>query len=217
MCEKTRGIFMLEKLFHLKENGTTVKTELIAGITTFITMVYILALNPSILSASGMDAGSILTATAVASAIACFCMAAFSNMPFALSAGLGLNAYFAYTVCGVMGYPWQVALTAVLVEGIIFIVMSLTNVREAIFNAIPVQLKVAVSVGIGFFIAFIGVQNAGIIVDGATLVSLYSFTNGFANGTFASQGVGVILCMIGVVSIVVMSVSYTHLRNRASS
>ena len=195
---------MLEKLFHLKENGTTVKTELIAGITTFITMVYILALNPSILSASGMDAGSILTATAVASAIACFCMAAFSNMPFALSAGLGLNAYFAYTVCGVMGYPWQVALTAVLVEGIIFIVMSLTNVREAIFNAIPVQLKVAVSVGIGFFIAFIGVQNAGIIVDGATLVSLYSFTNGFANGTFASQGVGVILCMIGVVSIVVM-------------
>ena len=139
MCEKTRGIFMLEKLFHLKENGTTVKTELIAGITTFITMVYILALNPSILSASGMDAGSILTATAVASAIACFCMAAFSNMPFALSAGLGLNAYFAYTVCGVMGYPWQVALTAVLVEGIIFIVMSLTNVREAIFNAIPVQ------------------------------------------------------------------------------
>ena len=110
---------MLEKLFHLKENGTTVKTELIAGVTTFITMVYILALNPSILSASGMDAGSILTATAVASAIACFCMAAFSNTPFALSAGLGLNAYFAYTVCGVMGYPWQVALTAVLVEGII--------------------------------------------------------------------------------------------------
>ena len=104
---------MLEKLFHLKENGTTVKTELIAGVTTFITMVYILALNPSILSASGMDAGSILTATAVASAIACFCMAAFSNTPFALSAGLGLNAYFAYTVCGVMGYPWQVALTAV--------------------------------------------------------------------------------------------------------
>ena len=136
---------MLEKLFHLKENGTTVKTEVIAGITTFITMVYILALNPSILSASGMDAGSILTATAVASAIACFCMAAFSNMPFALSAGLGLNAYFAYTVCGVMGYPWQVALTAVLVEGVIFIVMSLTSVREAIFNAIPVQLKVAVS------------------------------------------------------------------------
>ena len=195
---------MLEKLFHLKENGTTVKTELIAGVTTFITMVYILALNPSILSASGMDAGSILTATAVASAIACFCMAAFSNTPFALSAGLGLNAYFAYTVCGVMGYPWQVALTAVLVEGIIFIIMSLTSVREAIFNAIPVQLKVAVSVGIGFFIAFIGVQNAHIIVDGATLVSLYSFTNGIANGTFSSQGVGVILCMIGVISIVIM-------------
>ncbi|MCI5723550.1 MAG: NCS2 family permease [Erysipelotrichaceae bacterium] len=195
---------MLEKLFHLKEKGTTVRTELVAGITTFITMVYILALNPSILSASGMDAGAILTATAVASAIACFCMAAFANMPFALSAGLGLNAYFAYTVCGVMGYPWQVALTAVLVEGIIFIIMSLTNIREAIFNAIPSQLKVAVSVGIGFFIAFIGVQNAGIIVDGSTLVSLYSFTSGFTNGTFSSQGVGVILCLVGVIVIAVM-------------
>ena len=195
---------MLEKLFHLKEKGTTVRTELVAGITTFITMVYILALNPSILSASGMDAGAILTATAVASAIACFCMAAFANMPFALSAGLGLNAYFAYTVCGVMGYPWQVALTAVLVEGIIFIIMSLTNIREAIFNAIPSQLKVAVSVGIGFFIALIGVQNAGIIVDGSTLVSLYSFTSGFTNGTFSSQGVGVILCLVGVIVIAVM-------------
>ncbi|MEE1332979.1 MAG: NCS2 family permease, partial [Erysipelotrichaceae bacterium] len=143
---------MLEKIFKLRENNTTVRTELIAGLTTFMTMVYILALNPTILSASGMDAGSVLTATAVASAIACFCMAAFSNKPFALSAGLGLNAYFAYTICGTMGYSWQAALTAVLIEGIIFIILSLTNIREAIFNAIPGPLKVAVSVGIGMFI-----------------------------------------------------------------
>ena len=156
---------MFEKLFKLEEHGTNVRTEVIAGITTFMTMVYILAVNPNILEASGMDRGAIITATAVASAIACFCMAAFSNKPFALSAGLGLNAYFAYTVCIGMGYTWQVALTAVFVEGIIFVVLSLTNVREAIFNAIPSTLKVAVSVGIGFFITFIGVQNAGLIVD----------------------------------------------------
>lgn len=188
---------MIERVFKLKENGTTVHTELLAGITTFMTMVYILALNPTILSAAGMDPGAILTATAVASAIACFCMAAFSNKPFALSAGLGLNAYFAYSVCGAMGYSWQVALTAVFVEGVIFILMSLTNVREAIFNAIPAQLKIGVAVGIGFFISFIGVQNCGLIVEGPTLVSLYSFTKGVE--TNASQGVAIILCLIGVI------------------
>lgn len=188
---------MIERVFKLKENGTTVHTELLAGITTFMTMVYILALNPTILSAAGMDPGAILTATAVASAIACFCMATFSNKPFALSAGLGLNAYFAYSVCGAMGYSWQVALTAVFVEGVIFILMSLTNVREAIFNAIPAQLKIGVAVGIGFFISFIGVQNCGLIVDGPTLVSLYSFTKGAE--TNASQGVAIILCLIGVI------------------
>ena len=187
---------MMERLFKLKEDGTTLHTELLAGITTFMTMVYILALNPTILSAAGMDPGAILTATAVASAIACFCMAAFSNKPFALSAGLGLNAYFAYSVCGAMGYSWQVALTAVFAEGVIFILMSLTNVREAIFNAIPAQLKTAVAVGIGFFISFIGVQNCGLIVEGPTLVSLYSFTHGAE--TNASQGVAIILCLIGV-------------------
>ena len=187
---------MMERLFKLKENGTTLHTELLAGITTFMTMVYILALSPTILSAAGMDPGAILTATAVASAIACFCMAAFSNKPFALSAGLGLNAYFAYSVCGAMGYSWQVALTAVFAEGVIFILMSLTNVREAIFNAIPAQLKTAVAVGIGFFISFIGVQNCGLIVEGPTLVSLYSFTHGAE--TNASQGVAIILCLIGV-------------------
>ena len=192
---------MFEKLFKLKENGTNLRTELIAGVTTFMTMVYILALNPSILSASGMDAGAILTATAVASAVACFCMAAFSNKPFALSAGLGLNAYFAYTICGSMGYSWQAALTAVFCEGIIFIVLSLTNIREAIFNAIPAQLKIAVSVGIGFFITFIGLQNAKIIVDGSTLVGLFSFKTAIAEGTFNSQGITILLCLIGVLLI----------------
>ncbi len=190
---------MFEKFFKLQDNHTTVKTELMAGVTTFITMVYILAVNPNILSASGMDAGAILTATAVASAIACFFMAVFANKPFALSAGLGLNAYFAYTVCGNMGYSWQVALTAVFVEGIIFILMSLTNVREAIFNAIPAQLKTAVSVGIGLFIAFIGCQNAHIIVDGSTLVGLFSFKASIEAGTFNSEGITVILALIGVV------------------
>ena len=197
---------MFEKYFKLQENGTDVRTELIAGITTFMTMVYILAVNPSILEASGMDRGSIITATAVASAIACFCMAAFSNKPFALSAGLGLNAYFAYTVCIGMGYPWQVALTAVFVEGLIFILLSLTNVREAIFNAIPASLKVAVSVGIGFFIAFIGVQNAGLIVDGSTLVTLFGFNASIANGTFTTACITVILAMLGVMIIAIMLV-----------
>ena len=190
---------MFEKFFKLEEHGTNVRTEVIAGITTFMTMVYILAVNPNILEASGMDRGAIITATAVASAIACFCMAAFSNKPFALSAGLGLNAYFAYTVCIGMGYTWQVALTAVFVEGLIFILLSLTNVREAIFNAIPSSLKVAVSVGIGLFITFIGVQNAGLIVDGSTLVTLFGFNASIANGTFTTQGITVILALVGVV------------------
>ena len=195
---------MFEKVFKLKENGTDTRTELVAGLTTFMTMVYILALNPSILSQSGMDAGSILTATAVSSAIACFCIAAFSNKPFALSAGLGLNAYFAYTICGSMGYSWQAALTAVLVEGVIFIILSLTNVREAIFNAIPSQLKIAVSVGIGLFITFIGCQNAHIIVDGSTLVTLFSFKGALSDGTFRSAGISVILALVGVVLIFFM-------------
>ena len=199
---------MLEKLFKLSENGTKVKTELIAGLTTFMTMVYILALNPSILSASGMDAGAILTATAVASAIACFAMAAFSNMPFALSAGLGLNAYFAYTICGSMGYDWHAALTAVLFEGLIFIVLSLTNVREAIFNAIPTCLKTAVSVGIGLFIAFLGLQNANIVVGGSTLVQLFSVdAYNQANGveaSFNNVGITVLLAIIGVLITAIM-------------
>lgn len=189
----------MEKLFRLKEHGTSVRTEVVAGLTTFMTMAYILALNPSILSASGMDIGAVFTATALASAIASFCMALFANLPFVLSAGLGLNAYFAYTVCGSMGYSWEQALTAVFVEGVIFIVLSLTNVREAIFNAIPASLKLAVSVGIGLFICFIGLQNAHIVVDGSTLVSLYSIPQSIADGTFRSEGICVILAIIGVV------------------
>ena len=139
---------MVEKLFKLKENNTTVKTEVIAGITTFMTMAYILAVNPSILSASGMDSQAVLMATALAAFIGTMCMALLANYPFALAPGLGLNAYFAYTVCGAMGYSWQFALLAVFVEGLVFIVLSLTNVREAIFNAIPMTLKKGVSVGI---------------------------------------------------------------------
>ena len=190
---------MFENLFKLKENGTNTRTELTAGLTTFMTMVYILAVNPNILSASGMDSGAVFTATAVSSAIACFAMALLANKPFALSAGLGLNAYFAYTICGSMGYSWPVALTAVLCEGLIFIVLSLTNVREAIFNSIPKTLKIAVSCGIGLFIAFIGCQNAHIIVDGATLVSLFSFKASLETGTFFTEGITVLLAMIGVI------------------
>lgn len=161
-----------EGCFKLKENGTNVKTEIYAGLTTFMTMAYILIVNPNILGATGMNAGAVLTATAVASALGTFCMAFFANYPFALAPGMGLNAYFAFTVVGQMGYSWQMALTAVFVEGLIFILLSLVNVREMIFNAIPKNLKSATSVGIGLFIAFIGMQNAGIIVDSATLVAL---------------------------------------------
>ena len=188
----------MENFFKLKEHGTDVKTEVIAGLTTFMTMAYILAVNPSILGATGMDTGAIFTATALASAIGSFCMALFANLPFVLSAGMGLNAYFAYTVVLGMGYSWEVALTAVFVEGIIFIILSLTNVREAIFNAIPASLKVAVSVGIGLFITFIGLQNAHIVVDGSTLVGLFSFNGSVKAGTFQSEGITVGLALIGL-------------------
>lgn len=164
---------MLEKVFKLKANNTTAKTEIFAGITTFMTMAYILVVNPSILGATGMDAGAVLTATAIASFIGTACMALFANYPFALGPGMGLNAYFAFTVVLQYGYTWQVALGAVFVEGLVFILLSLINVREAIFNSIPKNLKAATSVGIGLFIAFIGLQNAGIIVgNSSTLVAL---------------------------------------------
>ena len=190
---------MLEKFFKLSENGTDVKTEILAGITTFMTMAYILAVNPNILSASGMDRGSVFTATALSAFIASCLMALLSNYPFVLAPGMGLNAYFTYTVVLGMGYSWQQALAAVFAEGIIFILLSLTNVREAIFNSIPMNLKHAVSVGIGLFIAFIGLQNAKIVVgNDSTLVSIFSFKSSVAEGTFSSQGITVLLALIGI-------------------
>lgn len=190
---------MLEKYFKLSENGTDVKTELVAGLTTFMTMAYILAVNPSILSASGMDTNAILIATALSAFIGCVAMALLANYPFALAPGLGLNAYFAYTVCGTMGYSWQVALLAVFAEGIVFIILSLTNVREAIFNAIPITLKKGVSVGIGLFVAFIGLQNGHLVVDSSTLVTVVDFTDDFHH-----VGISALLAVIGLLLIAIM-------------
>ncbi len=184
---------MLDRMFKLKENKTNVKTEITAGITTFMTMAYILAVNPSILSDAGMNPTAVLLATCLASFIGTVCMAFMANMPFALSAGMGLNAFLAYTVVIGYGYSWQTALFAVFIEGIIFIVLSLTNVREAIFNAIPLTLKHAVSVGIGLFIAFIGLQNAGLSVkNDSTLVSIISFRD-----EFSTAGICALLAVIG--------------------
>ena len=195
----------LEKFFHLKENNTTVKTEIMAGVTSFMTMAYILAVNPNILAAAGMDHGAVFTATAVASFIGTLCMALFANYPFALAPGMGLNAYFAYTVVLGMGYSWEVALAAVLAEGIIFIILSCFNIREAIFNAIPFNLKKAVSVGIGLFITFLGLQNAKIVIGGATLVGLFSvdgYNKTLADGLTASMsdaGITVLLAILGII------------------
>ncbi|MCD2436596.1 NCS2 family permease [Acidaminococcus sp. NSJ-142] len=189
----------LERVFRLKEAHTTVRTEIIAGLTTFMTMAYILIVNPMVLSTTGMDRGALLTVTAIASIVGTLCMAAFANYPFALAPGMGLNAYFAYTVVQQMGYSWHTALTAVFVEGIIFILLTLTSIREAIFNAIPLTLKQAITVGIGLFIAFLGLQNSRIIVaNPATKVSLYSFSQALANGTFHSVGITVLLSLLGI-------------------
>ena len=188
-------------MFKLKENNTTVKTEVAAGLATFMTMAYILAVNPSILSEAGMDANAVLLATCLASFIGTVCMALMANMPFALSAGMGLNAYLAYTVVLGQGLSWQVALFAVFVEGIVFIILSLTNVREAIFNAIPLTLKKGVSVGIGLFIAFIGLQNAGLCVDSSTLVTITSFTE-----NFNTHGICALLAVIGLLITAVLHI-----------
>ena len=184
---------MLERVFKLSAHKTDVKTEVMAGITTFMTMAYILAVNPSVLSSTGMDSTAVLLATALASFLGTACMALMANLPFALSAGMGLNAYMAYTVVAGYGYSWQVALLAVFIEGLIFVVLSLTNVREAIFNAIPLNLKRGVSVGIGLFIAFIGLQNAGLCVDSATLVTITSFTE-----NFHTAGICALLALVGL-------------------
>lgn len=189
----------MEKLFKLKEHNTTVKTEVMAGITTFLTMAYILAVNPNMLSASGMDNGAVFTATALASALATFIMAFWANYPIALSAGMGLNAYFAYTVClgQLQGIddPWKIALAAVLIEGIIFIILSFFKLRETIVNAIPENLKYGITSGIGLFIAFVGLKGAGVVVsDDSTLVAL---------GNFGRPEVA--LCLIGILVIAVMN------------
>lgn len=184
---------MLEKYFKLKENGTNVRTEIIAGITTFLTMAYILAVNPGILSATGMDANALFTATAVAAIVGTLVMALWAKLPFALAPGMGLNAFFAFSVVLGMGHTWQFALTAVFIEGIIFIFLTMFNVREAIVNAIPQSLKTAISAGIGLFIAFIGLQNAGVIVKhDATLVHLGDITSGTA--------------LLGLIGIIITSV-----------
>lgn len=193
---------MLEKIFKLKQNNTNVKTEIVAGITTFMTMAYILAVNPSILGDAGMDSTAVLIATCLASFIGTACMGLMANLPFALSAGMGLNAFFTYTVVLGFGYPWQVALFAVFIEGLIFIVLSLTKVREAIFDSIPLSLKKAVSVGIGLFIAFIGLQNAGLTVaNSSTLVSIVDFTE-----NFSTAGISALLAAIGTFIIAILYV-----------
>lgn len=163
----------LEKWFHLSEKGTTVKTEIVAGITTFLAMAYILGVNPMILADAGMDKNAVFMATALASAFACFLMGFLANYPVALSAGMGVNALFAYTVCGAMGYSWQAALAAVFVSGIVFVLISATGIRKKIIDAIPVQLKLAIGAGIGFFIAFVGLKNCGLIIaNDATFVGI---------------------------------------------
>ena len=189
----------LERTFHLAEHHTTLRTEFFAGLTTFMTMAYILAVNPGILAAAGMDSGAVFTATALASALATILMALLSNYPFALAPGMGLNAYFAYTIVLKMGYSWQMALAAVFTEGLIFVVLSVTPVREQIFNAIPMCLKHAVSAGIGLFIAFIGLQNCGLVVavDG-TMVGMFSFSQSAAQGTFSTAGISALLALLGV-------------------
>ena len=181
---------MLQKLFGFNAKETSVRTEVVAGITTFLTMSYILAVNPSMFGLlDGMPMGSVFTATALAAIVGCVVMAFYGKLPFALAPAMGLNAFFVYTVCMGMGYSWQFALTAVFIEGLIFIVLTLTNVREAIVNAIPANLRYAVGVGIGLFIAFIGLQNAGVIVNNdATLVTLGDITSGSA-----------LLAMIGLI------------------
>lgn len=179
---------MLEKFFKLSENNTNVRTEVIAGITTFMTMAYILAVNPDILSATGMDKGAVFTATAISAAIGTLVMALWAKLPFALAPGMGLNAFFAFGVCLGMGMSWQFALTAVFLEGIIFILMTVFNIREVIINAIPSSIKNAISVGIGLFIAFIGMKNAGVIIDNpATFVHLGDM-----------QSAGVLLALGGI-------------------
>ena len=196
----------MEKFFKIKEKGSTIGTEIMAGVVTFMTMAYILAVNPDILAGAGMDKNAVMLATCLASFIGTLCMGLLANLPFALSAGMGVNAFFAYTVCGAMGYSWQVALFAVFVEGIIFILLTLTNIREAIFNCIPLSLKQAVSVGIGLFIAFIGLQNANLAVKSdSTLVDMIHFSD-----DLYTKGVCAVLAILGLLLISILHVKKVH-------
>ena len=184
---------MLKKLFGFNPKETTVRTEIMAGITTFLTMAYILAVNPNILGETGMDKGALFTTTVLMAALPTIFMGLYAKLPLALAPGMGLNAFFAYTVCLVMGYSWQFALTAVFLEGLVFLLLTVTNLREKIVDVIPNSLKNAISAGIGLYIAFIGLQGAGIIVNNdATLVSLGNLTTGSA--------------LLGAIGIIVTSV-----------
>ena len=190
----------VERIFRLKEHNTNVRTEITAGITTFMTMAYILAVNPAILGAAGMDPYAVMLASALAAAIGTLCMAAFANYPFVLAPAMGCNAVFTYTVVLGMGVSWQMALFAVFVEGLIFLLLSLFNIREAIFNAFPYNLKQATSAGIGLFIAFVGLQNAGLVIgDPTTLVNIVNFTADFHN-----TGLTALLALLGLLLIAVL-------------
>lgn len=201
-----KGVDMMEKFFKLKQRGTTVGTEIMAGVITFMTMAYILAVNPTILAGSGMNSEAVMLATCLASFVGTMCMGLMANLPFALSAGMGVNAFFAYTVCGTMGYSWQVALFAVFCEGVIFILMTLTNIREAIFNCIPIALKQSVSVGIGLFIAFIGLQNSGLVVKSdSTLVDLVAFMD-----EPNTRGLCALLAVMGLLLVAILHIKKVH-------
>lgn len=190
----------LDRLFHLKECGTTAKTEVLAGLTTFVTAAYVLAVNPSVMSATGMDSGAVFTATALVCFLGTLAMALLTNYPFVLVPSMGLNAYFAYTVVLGMGYSWEVALAAIFLEGLVFAVISLTSLRDKIFDAIPLNLKYAISAGIGLFITIIGLKNSGLVVSSsATLVSIFSFSGSMAEGTFSTAGISVVLFCVGLV------------------
>lgn len=192
--QKKRRKFMLKRLFKLDENKTTVKTEVVAGVTTFMTMAYILAVNPHLLSMAGIPKGGVFMATCIASVVGTLCMAFMANYPFVLAPGMGLNAFLTFGVCLGMGYSWQFALLAVFVEGLVFLALSLTPVRESIFNSIPLSLKKAVAAGIGLFICFIALQTSGIVTDNpATLVGLINFKT----VSFHSQGIAAILAIAG--------------------
>ncbi len=189
----------LNKVFKLKENHTNVRTEVLAGITTFLTMAYIIFVNPNILSQTGMDFGAVLTATCASAALATFCMAFMANYPFALAPGMGLNAFFTYSVCITMGVPWHVALTAVFVEGIIFIVLTLTSIREAVANCIPKTLKIGISSGIGLFITFIGLVNGEVIINNeSTLIGLAEL----------KMNAPAILTIVGLILMIVLEIRH---------